>query len=146
MDKIWIVVADGAGAEIWSGSHRSQPLESVQILDFPEGRLREQEIYSDRPGRAFESANDSRSAMENPDVREHQHQVLARQVVDALARGRAANRFGRLCLIAPPAMLGALRQAMDSQLERLVQRSIDKNLVDADEARIRDYVFELPDA
>lgn len=145
MERIWIVVADGASATVWSGSNRARPLERVEDIDFPAGRLREQDVYSDRPGRTYESANDSRSAIEPPDIRDQQHHELARLVVDVLAKGRAENRFGRLALVAPPALLGALRHAMDPQLARLVQRTIHKNLVDADEARLRAYVFELPD-
>lgn len=140
MEKTWIVVADSTHARIFYACNRVQPLTPVTELSFPEARLREQDIYSDRPGRTFESANDSRSAMEAPNVRDQQHE-FAREICDALDKGRNKGKFEKLVLVAPPAMLGSLRHSLGNQLSKQVARCIDKNLTGEPEQTLRGYIF-----
>ena len=142
MEKTWIVVADSSRARIFYAANRVKPLTAVTELNFPESRLREQDIYTDRPGRLFESANESRSAIETPDIREQQQQAFAREICEALDAGRNRQRFETLMVVAPPTFLGALRQSMNHQLEKMVDKSVQKNLVNEEEARIREYLFD----
>ena len=142
MEKTWIVVADSSHARIFYACNRVQPLTPVTELSFPEARLREQDIYSDRPGRMFESASDSRSAMEAPDVRDQQQHVFAREICEKLDAGRNQQKFASLMLVAPPAFLGAMRHSMNSQLGKMVEKNVQKNLVMEEESRIREYLFD----
>lgn len=142
MEKTWIVVADSSHARIFSAANRVKPLTAVTEFSFPESRLRDQDIYSDRPGRLFESANESRSAIEPPDIREQQHHAFAREICEALDAGRNRQRFDALMIVAPPAFLGALRQNMNDQLEKMVDKSVQKNLVNVEETRLREYLFD----
>ena len=142
MEKTWIVVADSTHARIFYACNRVQPLTPVTELSFPEARLREQDIYSDRPGRTFESANDSRSAMEAPNVRDQQQHAFAREICEKLDAGRNRQQFAALMLVAPPAFLGAMRHSMNSQLGKMVEKNVQKNLVMEEESRIRGYLFD----
>ncbi|MCH8544345.1 MAG: host attachment protein [Alcanivorax sp.] len=142
MEKTWIVVAESARARILSAKNRVQLPEEIESFEFPESRLRDQDIYSDRPGRTFESANDSRSAMEPPDVRDQQHHTFARIITEALEKGRLKGKFERLVIISPPAFLGALRHEMNGNLGKLVDKTIQKNLAGEDAEKIRKYVFD----
>ncbi|KAF0804747.1 hypothetical protein A167_03653 [Alcanivorax sp. S71-1-4] len=141
MEKTWIVVADSTHARIFYACNRVQPLTPVTELSFPEARLREQDIYSDRPGRMFESASEARSAMELPDVREQQQIAFSRHIFDVLDKGRHKGKFEKLVLIAPPAMLGVLRHTLREQLSQRVELCIDKNLTDEPENKLRSYLF-----
>ncbi len=142
MEKTWIVVADSTHARIFYACNRVQPLTPVTELSFPEARLRTQDIYSDRPGRVFESADESRSAMEPPDVRDQQQHAFAREICEKLDAGRNQQKFAALMLVAPPAFLGAMRHSMNSQLGRMVEKNVQKNLVMEEESRIRGYLFD----
>lgn len=141
MEKTWIVVADSSRARIFYAANRVKPLTTVAELNFPESHLREQDIYTDRPGRLSESASENRGAIEQPDIREQQQQAFAREICETLDAGRNQQRFAALMVIAPPGFLGALRQNMNHQLEKMVDKSVQKNLVNEEEARIREYLF-----
>ncbi|MBZ2189637.1 host attachment protein [Alcanivorax sp. JB21] len=142
MDKTWIVVAESSRARIFSALNRVQPPQEIESFAFPESRLKDQDIYSDRPGRTFESANESRSAMEPPDVRDQQHHTFARTITEALEKGRIKGKFDKLVIISPPAFLGALRHTLNGHLGKMVDKTIQKNLAGEDVETIRRYVFD----
>ena len=143
MAKTWVVVADSSGARILMAEKPAAGLSEVDSLEHPEGRLHEQELTSDLPGRAFDSGGEGRHAMGSP-VEPKKQEVIkfAKRVAEHLESGRAAGRFSRLYVNAPPAFLGQLRNHFSSSLERTIQGTIDKNLVSMDETAIR---AQLPD-
>ena len=142
MDTTWILVAEGARARILAALNRTKPPVEIQAFAYPETRMKEQALHRDRPGRTFESANESRNTMEPPDTRDQQHHAFARTLTDALEKGRQQGDFTKLVIISPPAFLGALRHNLNGQLDRMVDKTIQKNLVTEDEERIRQYVFD----
>ena len=142
MEKTWIVVAEGSRARVLSARNRAQPLVEILDFEFPEGRLRDQVIYSDRAGNMQESSHGGGSAMEPRNIRDQQHTAFARLIADALDRARNNGEYQRLMLIAPPAFLGALRGALSGSVEKLVDKTIQKNLIDEDEATLRNYIFD----
>ena len=142
MEKTWIVVAESTRARIFFAKNRVQPLEELHSLSFPEGRLRDQDIVTDRPGRTHESANDSRSAMEAPDIRDQQQHEFAREICSYLEKGRNKNQYEALVLVAPPTFLGALRDVMNGHLGKMVTKTEQKNLATEDAAKIHGYIFD----
>ena len=142
MEKTWIVVAESTRARIFFAKNRVQPLEEIQDFSFPEARLKDQDIVTDRPGRTHESANDSRSAMEAPDIRDQQQHTFAREICDYLEQGRNKNKYQALVLVAPPTFLGALRDVMNGQLGKMVTKTVQKNLAAEDATKIQGYVFD----
>lgn len=54
MPGIWILSANGASATIYSADSPTAALVKVASLEHPEGRSREKELSSDRPGRTFD--------------------------------------------------------------------------------------------
>lgn len=141
MEKTWIVVAEGSRARVLAARHAGQPLTEILDFEFPEGRLRDQDIYTDHPGSTQGPTRSSRSATEQRDVRAQQHAGFARLIADALDKARNDGDYQRLMLVAPPAFLGALRDALDGPMEKLVDKTVQKNLVEEDEATIRGYLF-----
>jgi len=143
MSKIWVVVADSSRARILMAGKPGMGLLEIDSLDHPEGRLHEQELTTDLPGKAFDSGGQGRHTMgSSVDPKEHEAIKFSKRVVSYLEAGRNAGSFAKLYLIASPAFLGQLREHLSSPLEHLVQGSIDKNLVAQDETMIR---AQLPD-
>lgn len=68
--------------------------------------------YSDRPGRAYDSGKQQKSAMEQPDLDRIMGERLAAEVVAHL-RKVAGDR--PLVIAAPPHLLGAVRAELDRQ-------------------------------
>lgn len=141
MEKTWIVVAESAQARIFEATNRVAPLREVASLIHPPSRSRTHDIVTDRPGHTRDRFGHAQRAMEEANAQQHEHEIFAREIAERLEKGRTTARFGDLVLIATPSFLGTLRRCLDDQTARLMSRTIDKNLVDKDEATIRSYLF-----
>ncbi len=112
----WVVVADSSRARIFETADLPAPLREVEDLVQPEGSLPERMLQSDRPGRSFESVGGARHAMSaHTGPRAISRMKFAHRIAERVDRGLAEGSFRRLALVAPPAMLGALRGAMSPQ-------------------------------
>ncbi|MGB8330033.1 MAG: host attachment protein, partial [Polyangiales bacterium] len=63
MTNTWILVAHDAGARLFENRGRGKGLELIEMIDHPEGRERNRDVDSDRPGRSFrKNSGDPRRA------------------------------------------------------------------------------------
>lgn len=126
----WVVVAHQAGARFME--HKSgfgRHLVLVHEIDHPEGRKRNHEIDSDRPGAASSGRGASRRAMQHEQTaHEHVASTFAQTVADELSKARAAGKFDALVLVAEPGFLGRLRESLDKATSQVVVDSVNKNL------------------
>ncbi|MGR8930798.1 MAG: host attachment protein [Gammaproteobacteria bacterium] len=142
MSETWVLVADSSKARFFSVVSRSEPLQELDGMLHAESRLREQDEISDKQGGLAGGHGEGGHAFEAPtEVKHHEAEVFARQIVNRLEHGRVTNALDKLILVAPPAFLGTLRQAMPDPLANLVSKSVDKNLVAETEAVIRAHIF-----
>ncbi len=141
MSETWVVVADSSKARFFLVDNRN--LVEKETLEHPEGRMHEQELTSDLPGKAFDSGGQGRHAMGSSVEPKKQEMIkFVKNIVDHLELARAKSSLAKLYLIAPPAFLGELREQLSSPLKKIVQGEIDKNLVAQQPAEIR---LKLPD-
>ena len=140
----WVVVADTVRARIFAEEAPRGPLIEIEALTHPEARLHEQQLTSDLPGRSFDSAGQGRHAMGHTFEPKHQEAVrFAKEVSDRLTSARRAGRVQKLYIVAAPAFLGMLRDALDEATQRVVAGEINKNLVTHDVAEIRDHLPQV---
>ena len=112
----WIVVVDSSRARFFEAERLPSSLHEVEDLIDPAGRLQEHETGSERPGRSFESVGGARHALTGrTTARQRSRAQFARRVADHVEEALAQGRFRRLGLVAPPAMLGELRQALSER-------------------------------
>ncbi|TFH32854.1 MAG: host attachment protein [Myxococcales bacterium] len=130
IESTWIVVAHEAGARFFENQGRGTGLELVEEIEHADGRARDRDMASDRPGRSFRknSGDPSRASMgqsEGP----HDRAVsdFARALAHKLEGARVQNRYKRLVLVAPPRFLGLLRSSLDGPTAQLVMVSLDKD-------------------
>jgi len=129
MKTTWVVVAHRAGARILEHRVPGKGLALVTLVDHEAGRLRNSEINTDRPGRAFQRAGEGRSPMGTEEsAHERDAATFARQVADIVQTGRNENRFGQLVLVAEPRFLGLLRGALDDVTASTVAGTVSKDL------------------
>lgn len=127
----WVVVAHQAGARFME--HKSgfgRHLILVHEIEHPEGRMRNQDIDSDRPGTASSGGHGtSRRAMQHEETaHEHKASAFAQTIATELSKARAAGKFDSLILVAEPGFLGLLRDALDKATSQTVVDSVNKNL------------------
>ena len=124
----WVLVADSARARIFSWSDFPGPLVEEQDLVNPEGRRKDRDLASDRPGVTYSSRGQSAHRMSGGSMADGVADGFARSVVETLKLGLDDNRCERLVLVAPPEFLGRLRSHLDKRTEKAVVESLANDL------------------
>lgn len=127
----WVVVAHKAGARFME--HRSgfgRHLNLVRELDNPDGRKKNQELDTDRPGEGASSGGRMMRRAMLPEQTAHEHVAItfAQTLASELTKARAEGAFDQLILVAEPGFLGLLREALDKPTRQAVIDSVNKNL------------------
>lgn len=144
MTKTWILVAHHSGARLFENDGPGKGLQVVQKISHPEGRLRIQDITSDKPGRSTDSKGVHHSfGKELHDPKEHLAQQFAKQLAGILNEGRNHNRYTQLILVADPRFLGELRAALDHPTAALVTATLNKDLINVDERDIPQHLGDV---
>ncbi len=146
-NRTWIVIADGSRAKVLEVQGREFGISTVDdmsvAMDLPPNR----DLQSDRPGRSFESANSSRHAVESRiDPHRELKRTVAKMTVDNLNHALKDGRFDRLILVAPPTMLGDLRDALTPPLLEKVTAELVKDLVKVPLHELAKHFDELQEA
>jgi protein required for attachment to host cells len=80
------------------------------------------------PGRYMGGVDNSRSAVEQTDWHQLAEDRFAHEISRALYRLAHANAFQQLIVVAPPKILGSLREAFHQEVARRVVAEIPKDL------------------
>ncbi|XKH01554.1 host attachment protein [Marinobacter nauticus] len=133
--RLYVLVADSAMARFFKAK---TPVRSIEeILDHPhrEGRQKNSEIYTDRPGSNHGGAGGYQTYDRETDE-DPENARFARELGEYLNKARHNGRFDNLILVAPPKFLGVLRNHLSKECLGAVMKSIDKDLVREDAAAI----------
>lgn len=131
----WILTADGRQARVWEWKSREEALTLVPdfVRRVENASKFSRDMKSDRPGRSFASMGTGRSAIEpRSDPHMHEKDEFARKLAGDLDRALKEHRFRKLIVVAPPHMLGNLRQNFSDQLEQAITGQSDKDYMNAD--------------
>jgi protein required for attachment to host cells len=127
-----VVVADAVQAQLYTRDHNTAPLQNVKTLQHPEGRAKERELTSDVSGDTFDSHGFGRHSIEaDYSVKQHELQLFAREIAATIEQMRTAGAFIELMLVAPPKLLGALRDQLSSSARQALRIEIPNRLTDA---------------
>src|SRR4029450_3930970 len=97
----WAVVASRTGIKIFEKVGRVRKATLVRALEHPEGRLRDQELVSDRPGRSYDSITIGGHVTE-PKEKPHDRIAsdFARRIAEDLDDHHRRQNFDTVVLIA----------------------------------------------
>lgn len=143
MTITWIVVADSSRARLFQSATGSRQISEIEDLVNPAAREMNRDLVTDAQGRRSGGGATSaptRSAGAHSDPLEHEAELFAKRVTEAIEAGRTGSRYDDLCLIAAPKFLGLLRANLGKDARRLVSREIDKDLSQKSGPEILDYV------
>ena len=146
MASTWILVAHDAGARLFTSQGRGKGLALIESIEHPEGRERDRDIDSDRPGRSFRrDSGDPRRASMGKSQGPHDRAVarFAKRLADRLEHARVTNELNGLVLVAPPRFLGLLRSSIDVPTSRMIIGSIHKDLATSTEAELAKHLREM---
>ncbi len=127
-NKTWIVVANSSLAKIFH-AEKVGVLTQVECIDHPEGRLKNSDMVSDKPGCTHERGLPGRSAIEvQTSPKRHEAELFAKRISEYLEASREQGLFARLFVAASPTFLGLLRQAMSPGTSQLIAGEVDKDV------------------
>ncbi len=130
MKTTYVLVADSSQARIFVDDMHMQALTELRTFQHPEGRLRDQELDSDRSGRQSATTTAGYHGY-GGDKSSHRHEAegFAADIARYLEQERISGNCEQLVLVAPPQLLGDLRKQLSADCDRLVTMEINKNLV-----------------
>lgn len=129
MNNIWILVAHRGGARVFENKGPGKGLNLLHDIPHPEGRLKNKDIGSDKPGRSFDSRGQGRHSLSSEqEPTAHLAEQFAKQLSSLLEEGRNQQRYKKLVLVAEPRFLGNLRAVLSAPTAALVSGAVDKDL------------------
>ena len=138
----WVLVADTSRARFFAAEKAAGPLHEISDLLYPEARLHEGDLVTDRSGRDRNPGTGAHGFGDETSHKQDGADRFALEVCNHLESGRNDGDFGKLYVVAAPQFLGLLRKHQSAPLRQLVAGEIDKNLTTQDSTAIRKH---LPD-
>ena len=134
----WVVVADESNAIIYMRDTRSGPLTESFSLVNEVARMKTGELISDSGGRSFDSKGKGRHTMANERVDPKQHAALlfAKEIAGRIAKVLHDGSCRGFALVAAPAFLGVLRNAISVVTQEQAYATVDKDVVGKDTVTI----------
>jgi protein required for attachment to host cells len=142
--RTWILIADGSHARTFLNTGVGKGLTAVPDGDFEGSNMPNREINADKPGMTFNSVGDGRRRKQpSTDPHRQAKYNFARELTAFLEHGYKQNRFDRLILVAPPAMLGDLRTIISGPVRQLLIGELAKDLVHLNERELPSHLADL---
>lgn len=139
----WVLVADGARAQVFEHGGRGKGLNALKDLHFEQEALRAQDINTDRPGRHAGGGLGSRSGLEQSDPVQVREQRFVKSVADQLEVMRQQGRFDRLIIAAAPTALGDIRPALSDAVKLTVIAELSKDLTNVPNPQLAKHFEQL---
>jgi protein required for attachment to host cells len=135
--NVRIVVADEREAQFFDASKPHAPLVSRGSIRNAAGDMRDRELETDRPGRRFGGTGGARGVQAahhhgvngERSTKQHELTLFAKEVAHRIDSGRINREYDKLVLVAPPKMLGLLRQSLTQPTQAMLAAEIAKDLV-----------------
>lgn len=128
--NVRIVVADERLANFFDASKPRAPLVARGSIHNETGGMRDGELESDRPGRRFGGTSGHHHGVDGErSTQQHQLTLFAKEVAERIDDDRLNHEFDKLVLVAPPKMLGLLRQSLTGPSQGLLAAEIAKDIL-----------------
>lgn len=137
--NIRVVVADERRATFFDLTRPSSGLREAGVVENPSGRLKDTDLETDRPGRRFGGAQGVSHGQGQ--IQGHHHGVdgerstllhdltlFAKEVGRRIEADRVGHKFDKLVIVAPPKMLGLLRQSIPAPAQSMLAGEVPKDL------------------
>ncbi|MDB5796982.1 MAG: host attachment protein [Paucimonas sp.] len=139
----WILVADGARARLFETDPQdTEHLHEIQDFANSAAEARANELETDNLGRFYGKGerNQAHTAEPHEDPVQHATRKFTHDLGSFLDHACEQHRYEKLFVVAPPKMLGALRQSMKDETRQSVDREIAKDISWLNERDIEAYV------
>lgn len=143
--KIWFVVADGSRARIVAHTAGERAFETIVELESPDAHLATRDLGTDKPTRAFGSADGTRHAIEpRSDFHDKAKLEFADIVADKISDGAKNGLFQLFALIAPPKIIHEVKKHLSTEVSKHLAAELPKDLTKLPQGVLQERLLELP--
>jgi len=125
----WVVVCDGAKALVLenAGNRMTPNLRTKEVYEQDDPKTHD--MGTDKPGRAFNSVGNRRSAMEQTDWHDQEEQKFLAKLAARLDKAVLTGEAPSLIVVAPPRAIGVLRRAYSPHVRQAIRAEVEKDYV-----------------
>lgn len=125
----WVVVVHGNKGRVLELNKNDKKILVKKEFTHPAINKKGHDVYSDSPGRSFESSGPSRHAMSSENLVDHEHKAFAKEIAGFLEKERSATKFNQLVVVISKGLLGAFRKEASEPLRKIITHELDKDLI-----------------
>lgn len=126
--QTWVIIADGEKALFLRNEKDATHVHLKMIHEMSQSNPATREQGTDKPGRFSDGPTAHRSSAEETDWHEIAKRRFAKDVADTLYTHAHKGEFERLIIIAPPLVLGEMRQEFHKEVSDKIVKEIPKTL------------------
>lgn len=142
--RTWILIADAGRARVLETRGMGQKLTPVAGMSLQQDLPASHELGDDRPPRSHDSVGPGRHASEaKADPHRKLKRSFAKLISDELEAAAGAKSFDRLIIVAPPVLLGDLRQELPRSVKDKTAAEVAKDLVAVADQDIRKHLSDV---
>jgi protein required for attachment to host cells len=127
MNNTWVLVANASEAHLYTTERLGEEMSILQEFSHPESRAKGTTLASDRPGNNHSRGSNMGSMGDPVDPKEFEAKRFASELAKEMDKGRTAQAFRRLVLVAVPHFQGLLKSHLNEHTRAVVSNCINKN-------------------
>lgn len=129
MATLWVLTANRGFAKIFEVKGRGREIKELYHIPNPDGLKKDSEVYTDRPGRTFDSKGPGRHGLSKEvGFHEQEQKVFTSKLALLLKQGLENKDYEELAFVAPARFLGDLNQAISNNVKKVLIQEVDSDL------------------
>jgi protein required for attachment to host cells len=142
--RTWVLIADGGHAKVLEIDTQRRVLKPRADMNMSIELPPSRELLSDRPVRTYESIGHARHAKgDKVDPHRELKRAFAKAVGKELEVRLVDGCFERLVVVAPPAAMGDLREALPKKVRAKVIGEVAQDLIKTPKARLWPHLQDV---
>lgn len=137
----WVIVADATSCRIYEYHRSPKEIHLVKELSHPENLLKDVDLGHGRLG-SFKGNAGHGTFRPRSELKKNKIAQFSQEISRWLDSARKSHLFKRLVLISPPHMKGLFRQKFSKHLNRMLDLSLDKDIVHMEQRRLLNFIHE----
>ena len=147
MSKNWVVVAGRSEAKIFELDRKGPKLHLLKTIEKPEGKMRNEEMDSDRPGvtrSRNKGSSHTASLTKSQNTKDHNAEIFGKHIIQELNKARKENQCEKVIFVVESSFKGILNKNMHNNgMKNMVFDTVNKNYIDLKEDEISDRLKDV---
>jgi protein required for attachment to host cells len=127
MNNTWVLVANASEAHLYATERLGEDMSILKDFAHPESRAKGTTLASDRPGSSQGRGSSMGTRGDPAEPKDFEVERFASELANELDRGRTANAYRRLVLVASPHFQGLLKSQLNDHTQAMVVNNINKD-------------------